>query len=784
MRFPSKLTPTLVFILAACSSTGSPPTATPQLPQVPQDPVRSQSGAARTTAWLDPYAAAVMASGPLVYYRLDDTGSIAADSSPNGLNGAIGANVIRSVPGLVKSSNDTAMNFPGTRNGFVVVPPTPVLQVQAQISMECFLKFAATPQDFSVPLAYGSDIRYAPYDLYFRVGKINARFRTSSGTVTVTGPTALLSNTAYHIVATYDGANAKLYVNGTLAATKAKVGTLAGYDRTHGFALGDDAGFVDAAFIGTLDEVAIYGTALSASDVATHYTAATSGPPPTPTPSPSTTPGSSFVDWTTYGFDSARSGVNPYEKSLSVGNLSGLTLLWSYGFALAKGDAVQAQPVLAGGVQTPQGTHDIIYLGATTGLFVAFDATTGATIWQKQLGSLTFNCGSAQTTGVNRSAALDRANNRVYVDDGRNMVHALDLGTGAEAAGWPVAIANINPGLDFADGGVNYNPANHLLYVTTASTCDITPWHGRVAVVDTMAHAQVGAFMTVPGQSGGGIWGHGGASIDPQNQSVFVAVGNADTSTGIAQDTGFAEHVVALTPTLGLIASDGPPLPGAMSFDDLDFGATPTLFQPAGCAPMAAAMNKSGLLVLYDRTNVGNGPLQMLDMNPPRNFADFIGLPAYSPATNSLYVPLPDDFTAVGATYLHGLAALPFKGCSLQAAPTWNAVFGILPAGKNYDVRHSSPTIANGVVYESDGPGQKVYAFDASTGNKLWDSGATVTDEVFPAPVVDKNLYVVSYGTLYAFGVRTGLGPQKPARKLGTVHTGPLPKRQHHLSLP
>jgi hypothetical protein len=768
-------------VLAGCTHVGSSGVA----PQ-PAQQGAPDAGAARAPAAVaqsDAYSTAVLASGPLAYYRLDDTGSTAVDSSPNKLNGTIGVNVTRSVPGLVASSNDTAMNFPGVRNGFVVVPPAAALQVTTQVTMETFLRFSAAPKDFTVPLAYGSDIRLAPYDLYFRISKINARFHLSSGTLTVTAPTVLQPNTTYYIVATFDGTQANVYVNGTLAASKSKAGTITGYDQTHGFVLGDDAGFTDTAFAGTLDEVAIYGKALAASDVAAHFAAATSGPPPTPSPTPTAGP-STFADWSTYGFDSARTGYNPLEKNLGVGNVGRLALRWSYGFTLSPGDAILAQPVLAAAVSTPQGTHDIIYLGATTGQFIAFDAGTGAIIWQKQLGSVKFLCGAGQTTGVDRSAAFDRTRNRIYVEDGQNIIHALDMGTGAEAAGWPVAIGGTSPGLDFPHGGLNYNPTNHLLYATTASNCDVTPWHGRVAVVDTVAASQLGAFFTIPGQSGGGIWGHGGASIDPLSQNVFIAVGNADTKTGIPQDMGFAEHVVSLSSTLGLIGSNGPNLPGSMTLHDLDFGATPTLFQPVGCPPMAAAMNKSGLLVLYDRTNVGNGPLQMLDMNPPRDFADFIGLPAYSPATNLLYVPLPDDFTAPGATYKHGLAALPFQGCTLQAAPLWNAVFGILPAGKTYDDRHSSPTVANGVVYESDGPGQKVYAFNAQTGQKLWDSGAIITDEVFPGPLVDSNLYVVSYGTLYAFVAPVGLAPVSPPDELGTVHRVPLPPRQHHISFP
>jgi hypothetical protein len=128
-----------------------------------------------------------------------------------------------------------------------------------------------------------------------------------------------------------------------------------------------------------------------------------------------------------------------------------------------------------------------------------------------------------------------------------------------------------------------------------------------VAVVNTQTHAQVGAFftvpgpggVTVPGQGGGGVWGDGSASVDPLNQNVFAAVGNADVSTGNLQNHGYGENVISLSSTLNLIGANYPNLPGTETFTNLDFGATPMLFQPIGCRPMAAVMNKSGVLAVF-----------------------------------------------------------------------------------------------------------------------------------------------------------------------------------------
>jgi outer membrane protein assembly factor BamB len=82
----------------------------------------------------------------------------------------------------------------------------------------------------------------------------------------------------------------------------------------------------------------------------------------------------------------------------------------------------------------------------------------------------------------------------------------------------------------------------------------------------------------------------------------------------------------------------------------------------------------------------------------------------------------------------------------------WNQVFGINSAGTTADVPHSAPSVANGVVYETDGPNKTVYAFNAASGAPLWNSGSTVTSAVYGQPVIDHHLFVGAFqGTVYAF---------------------------------
>jgi glucose/arabinose dehydrogenase len=80
------------------------------------------------------------------------------------------------------------------------------------------------------------------------------------------GTAALAVNTWTHLALTYDGANMRLYVNGTLASTKAQTGAIR--TSTNALQIGGDTIF-GQYFSGLIDEVRIYNGALTAAQVQT-----------------------------------------------------------------------------------------------------------------------------------------------------------------------------------------------------------------------------------------------------------------------------------------------------------------------------------------------------------------------------------------------------------------------------------------------------------------------------------------------------------------------------------
>ena len=440
------------------------------------------------------------------------------------------------------------------------------------------------------------------------------------------------------------------------------------------------------------------------------------------------------VSWLTYGFDLQRTGYNPSETGIGTANASHLHVRWSVNL----GAVMIAQPVVAANVNIfSRGAKNVLYEGTEHGDFFALDAGTGQTLWRRNLGSLQTGCGDMPdgVFGIGGAAVIDRQRNVLYVASGDGSVHSLDLGTGRETFGWPLTHV-FTPSQEHVYGGINERAGK--LYVVVASHCDFAPYKGRVSEIDIQTHSLVKSFYpATPNVNGGGIWGPGGASIDPANGHVFVATGNALTSP---EYYSYSEDVVELDASLNVLGANYPGLVGG----DVDFGATPILYRPSGCPTLqVTAKNKSGVLVTYNEGALSSGYTQRFQIANVNDY-QFNGIPAWSPVTNMLYISNNSDSDQ--GTYFHGLVAL-HAGANCQLSLAWQQT-----VGPNF-TSDSPPTVANGVVYYGDGYGNTERAFNAATGALLWSSGSTIGGGLYAAPtVVNGTLFVPSWDDkLYAF---------------------------------
>jgi hypothetical protein len=137
-----------------------------------------------------------------------------------------------------------------------------------------FEALAVCPSVGTVRIIAARDIGSGDRRFQFRIsatGKLEVvLWTTVTSALTIAGATTLTPGQTYHLAATVDGTNVKLYVNGAADVTTAHAGTLLTTGTT-GLALGANTGSNSFNFNGTLDEFAFYGTALSRERVVAHY---------------------------------------------------------------------------------------------------------------------------------------------------------------------------------------------------------------------------------------------------------------------------------------------------------------------------------------------------------------------------------------------------------------------------------------------------------------------------------------------------------------------------------
>jgi hypothetical protein len=223
----------------------------------------------RTLAGASAYASAVAADAPAGYWRLGDSAgsSTLADTSGQNHPATISGKVTLGAPGALAGDANTAATFDGS-TGFARTG-TP-LAVGADFTLEAWVK-PSTPSATGsiVSLTSGASSR----TLYLNGGQLlgMADLSGSWPSYTIFGPN--LDTSWHHVVFSVQGGTAlRLYVDGSSAGA-ATVAARPTFSATAVIAWTDATWM--SKFPGSIDEVAVYPTALSAARIATHYSAAT-----------------------------------------------------------------------------------------------------------------------------------------------------------------------------------------------------------------------------------------------------------------------------------------------------------------------------------------------------------------------------------------------------------------------------------------------------------------------------------------------------------------------------
>lgn len=219
------------------------------------------------------YAQTILGDTPASYWRLGDlvSNSSAADVAGT-ITGTYNGQISRGMPGAVQGDNDSCVFF---RNGYVDAGNHYAFTGTSAFSCEAWVQLQQLPPSGFVACIAG----------YFFVASGNQGWRFSVGAagniyferylnsaadqVTTANNTMPLGQWT-HVAVTYDSANMKLYINGSLVGTTASTRSIA--TGTAAFQIAHDV--PGDQFVGMIDEVAVYSRALTATQVQNHYNSA------------------------------------------------------------------------------------------------------------------------------------------------------------------------------------------------------------------------------------------------------------------------------------------------------------------------------------------------------------------------------------------------------------------------------------------------------------------------------------------------------------------------------
>jgi hypothetical protein len=461
-------------------------------------------------------------------------------------------------------------------------------------------------------------------------------------------------------------------------------------------------------------------------------------------PAPPPPPASAVGDWLMIDHDPMRGGFAPDESAIAPNTVANLKVRWS----LNVDGQVSAQPLYIGSITVGSMVRDVVIIATSGNSLYALDANSGDQLWKHNFGAQPQNCAIPGGFGIFGAPLIDRATLRAYAVSDDGSLRTISLVDGTDAA--PPLPVIANPATNKVWGGLN-RQGNRIFFATASDGCDTAPWRGTIYAVDISGASPVfsNSVAVVPGipapNGGGGIWGYGGVSIDPATGNIYAATASDSFETF----TLYGNRMVAFDQNFNVLGSFAPAEPNTFPCSgapcDLDFGATPALFQPNGCSLMTAAGNKNGNLYLFKTSDlmVSGSPQQILTLSTADDSlgtGGVGGVPAFWPQGNMLFIADRGGINGIAGGVV-GLTVT--QACTLQVA--WSVPLGV--TGQP----NSTPTIANGVVFVGAGVDGKVRAYNALTGAALWDSGNQNAVSTYGAPMIAR-------GKLY-FGSWNGFSP-------------------------
>jgi outer membrane protein assembly factor BamB len=319
-------------------------------------------------------------------------------------------------------------------------------------------------------------------------------------------------------------------------------------------------------------------------------------------PSGSYAQGTPAREWLTWGYDQERTGWNKGETTLSKDNVSRLELKWSTQLSTKPSELVLSTvtaPLVAEGVETPQGRKNLVFLVGSDDTIYSIDADTGKVLWQKTFPNrltpkqnATWLCSNTQ----NSTPAIDKRKAIIYLNTSDGKLRGLSLSNGEDRI---VPTDFVTP---FARNW-SLNLIGDVVYSPTARGCGLSM--GSIAAMDLTdpTHPQLSHFYTSGGRPAG-PWGRGGVVRGPRGIYTQTADGLPDPASGV-----YGESVLALSQKpLRVVDSFTPANWEYLNTMDFDMGSAGPVIFPFQKWTLLASAAKEGIVYLLDANALGGGP--------------------------------------------------------------------------------------------------------------------------------------------------------------------------------
>ena len=521
------------------------------------------------------------------------------------------------------------------------------------------------------------------------------------------------------------------------------------------------------------------------------------------------------VSVTTYHNDNSRTGQNQHESILTTANVNPTD--FGRVFVRPVDGYIYAQPLYMPSLSIGGQTHNVVFVATENDSVYAFDAdgASSSPLWQVSFidppsvttvnSSTDAQCGDlVPQIGISGTPVIDPSTGTLYVVANTKesgvffqRLHALDITSGAEKFGGPVAIEATVPGTgDGSSGGqISFDPLKQnqrpglllrggVVYIASASHCDIGPYHAWVFGYNASNLKQIAVWNSTPNGGLGGIWQSGGGPA-ADTSGVYFATGNGtfDLNTG---GTDFGDTILKMGGPAGgtlPVLSYFTPFNQAMLAEyDIDLGSGGVLLLPALPAGSAhvdllVECGKEGSIYLVDRNNMGgyNATTDQVVQELSGATGGVWGMPAYW--NNTVYFGAQYDTLKAYSFNANGSGLL--SGSPVSVSPESFAFPGPTPS---ISANGSSNGILWAIQTDAYGSGGMavLHAYDATNlASELYNSTQNGSRDA-PGPAVKFAAATIARGKVYVgtatqlavFGLRKASAATPTFSPVGGIYSG------------